>query len=213
MFIPDLYPIKREDFDAVVRTLTECFYEDPLYCALIPSDSQRAEILPDVFDCDANEIAQYCDMYAESPAVNGLIMLEDPAEHKGIRKYLAERYFAYLTEQRLSEDDESGQVAENFRKGKDFLSSDWVKRLGENVIHIVYFAVRRAFHGKGIAHRLISPVLAHADEQGIRVALETHNAANLEIYRHYGFTLFDSFTGAFGLKEYCLFREPKNKKE
>lgn len=209
MEVSDLYRIQREDFDAVVRTLTECFYQDPLYRALIPSDGQRLEILPDVFDCDTNEFAQYCDMYAESPEVNGLIMLEDPAEHKGIRKYLAERYFAYLTEQRLFEDDETGDIAENFRKAKDFLSSDWVKRAGQNVIHIVYFAVRRAFHGKGVAHRLIAPVLAYADEIGLKTALETHNAANLDMYRHYGFEIFDTFTGAFGLTEYCLIREPK----
>lgn len=200
--------MRREDFDAVIQTLTECFFEDPLYQALIPERAQRREILPEVFDCDANELVQYCDLYADSPAVNGLIMLEDPAEHKGVRKYLAERYFAYLTEQRLLEDDESGEIAEHFRKAKNFLSSDWVAKAGKNTIHIVYFAVRKAFHGKGLAHRLITPVLDYADKNGVQVALETHNAANLDMYKHYGFELFDSFTGSLNLREYCLLRKP-----
>lgn len=200
--------MRREDFDAVIQTLTECFFEDPLYQALISERAQRREILPEVFDCDANELVQYCDLYADSPAVNGLIMLEDPAEHKGVRKYLAERYFAYLTEQRLLEDDESGEIAEHFRKAKNFLSSDWVAKAGKNTIHIVYFAVRKAFHGKGLAHRLITPVLDYADKNGVQVALETHNAANLDMYKHYGFELFDSFTGSLNLREYCLLRKP-----
>ena len=136
-------------------------------------------------------------------------MLEDPAEHRGVRKYLAERYFAYLTEQRLIEDDESGEIAEHFRKARDFLSSDWVAKAGKNTIHIVYFAVRKAFHGKGMAHKLISPVLDYADKNGVQIALETHNAANLDMYRHYGFELFDSFTGSLDLREYCLLRKPK----
>ena len=109
MDLPELHRLRREDFDAIIRTLTECFFEDPLYKVLIPERAQRSEILPEVFDCDANELVQYCDLYSESPDVNGLIMLEDPAERKGVRKYLAERYFAYLTEQRLLEDDESGE--------------------------------------------------------------------------------------------------------
>ena len=167
MDLPELHRLRREDFDAVIRTLTECFFEDPLYKVLIPERAQRSEILPEVFDCDANELVQYCDLYSESPDVNGLIMLEDPAERKGVRKYLAERYFAYLTEQRLLEDDESGEIAEHFRKAKDFLSSDWVGKVGPNTIHIVYFAVRKAFHGKGLAHKLISPVLAYADKNGV----------------------------------------------
>ncbi len=208
MEIPELHRLRREDFDAVIQTLTECFFEDPLYQALIPERAQRREILPEVFDCDANELVQYCDMYADSPAVNGLIMLEDPAEHKGVRKYLAERYFAYLTEQRLLEDDESGEIAEHFRKAKNFLSSDWVAKAGKNTIHIVYFAVRKAFHGKGLAHRLITPVLDYADKNGVQIALETHNAANLDMYKHYGFELFDSFTGSLNLREYCLLRKP-----
>ena len=213
MEIANLYRLQREDFDAVVDTLTECFFADPLYRVLIPSEAQRLEILPDVFDCDANENAQYCDMYADSPEVRGLILLEDPAEHKGVRKYLAERYFAYLTQQRLLEDDESGGVAEKFRTYKEFLSSDWVRRAGENCIHIVYFAVRTRYHGMGIAHALITPVLEHADREGVRVALETHNAANLDMYRHYGFRLFDTLDSGSGLKEYCLVRDPKPSEE
>lgn len=211
MEICNLHKLRREDFEAVIRTLTECFFEDPLYKVLIPERAQRMEILPEVFDCDTNELAQYCDMYSDSPDVNGLIMLEDPAEHKGARKYLAERYFAYLTEQRLIEDDETGEIAENFRNAKEFLSSDWVTKAGQNIIHIVYFAVRKAYHGKGIAHKLIYPVLEYADKNGLQVALETHNAANLDMYRHYGFEIFDEFSGKFPLYEYCLLRTPKFK--
>lgn len=208
MQIEDLYPIRTEDFPTAIETLTECFYGDPLYKALIPSDGQRLKILPDVFNCDVNELAQYCDLYAESEEVNGLIMLEDPSEHKGVRKFLAERYFAYFTEQLLAEDDETGAIAENFRRARDYLTDDWVKRVGENCIHIVYFAVRERFHGKGVAHKLITPVLKYADQNGVTVALETHNENNVALYRHYGFDVFDSFSKGFGLTEYCLVRRP-----
>ena len=206
MDLPELHRLRREDFDAVIRTLTECFFEDPLYKVLIPERAQRSEILPEVFDCDANELVQYCDLYSESPDVNGLIMLEDPAERKGVRKYLAERYFAYLTEQRLLEDDESGEIAEHFRKAKDFLSSDWVGKVGSNTIHIVYFAVRPSMRGKGIATKLMGAVQEYADQNHLMVSLETHNERNVKMYEHYGFKLFEVVQAHFDLKQFCMVR-------
>ena len=208
MQLTDLYRLKTDDIPKVIDTLTACFYGDPLYRSLIPSDPLRREILPDVFGCDANELLQYCDMYADSPEVRGLMILEDPSEHRDVRKLLAERYFAYRTEQLLAADDESGRVLENFRRGRDYLSSDWTQKLGADNIHIVYFAVRREFHGSGLAHRLMAPVLQYADESGMSVTLETHNPDNLKIYRHYGFDVFDTFTRGLDLREYCLVRRP-----
>lgn len=207
MQIDDLYRLQTDDIPKIIDTLTACFYGDPLYRSLIPSDFQRREILPDVFGCDAHELLQYCDMYADSPEVRGLMILEDPAEHRDLRKLIAERYFAYRTEQLLAADDETGRVLENFRRGKDYLSGEWTRRVGAN-IHIVYFAVRREFHGSGLAHRLMAPVLAYADACGMAVTLETHNPDNLKIYRHYGFDVFDSFAREFDLREYCLVRRP-----
>ena len=52
-----------------------------------------------------------------------------------------------------------------------------------------------------------------AEKYGVQIALETHNAANLDMYRHYGFELFDSFSGELPLREYCLVRKPKGDKE
>ena len=41
--------------------------------------------------------------------------------------------------------------------------------------------------------------------------METHNAANLDMYRHYGFEIFDRICGDFDLCEYCLLRRPNGK--
>lgn len=206
MQFDQLYRLKTDDIPRITDTLTACFYDDPLYRGLIPSDPQRRLILPDVFGCDAHELLQYCDMYADSPEVRGLIIFDAHAERSDGRKLLAEKYFAYRTEQLLAADDESGKVLENFRKAREYFSSEWADGLGDN-IHIVYFAVRREFHGSGLAHRLMSPVLDYADDCGLSVTLETHNPDNLKIYRHYGFEVVDSFKRGLDIREYCLMRQ------
>lgn len=209
MKIDWLYKPTPSDIPKAVATLVECFKEDPLYKRLIPQEDMRRRILPDVFDCDAHEMFNYCDMFADSPDVNSLVILEDPSEHRsGLRKRIAERFYLKMTEDKLIEDGAGDDVLANFRLAKDYLSDEWTKRAGGG-IHIIYLAVRAAFHGKGLAHRLITPVLDCADDSGLAVTLETHNPDNLTMYRHYGFELFEIFSAGLDLKQYCLVRKPR----
>ena len=49
-------------------------------------------------------------------------------------------------------------------------------------------------------------VLAKADERHLLISLETHNAHNVEIYKHFGFSVFEVLQKHFALKQYCMVR-------
>lgn len=51
----NLYRVKEEDLDRVIRILTVCFSEDPLYHALIPDRDTRERLMPELFTCDLTE--------------------------------------------------------------------------------------------------------------------------------------------------------------
>ena len=51
-----LYRVTEYDIPNVIRTLTECFQADPLYRQLIPDADVRQRTLPEIFNCDANEM-------------------------------------------------------------------------------------------------------------------------------------------------------------
>lgn len=44
----NLYRVKEEDLDKLIRILTVCFSEDPLYHALIPDRDTRERLMPEL---------------------------------------------------------------------------------------------------------------------------------------------------------------------
>jgi ribosomal protein S18 acetylase RimI-like enzyme len=53
--------------------------------------------------------------------------------------------------------------------------------------HLIEIGIADKYRGKGFASRLLRPILDELDKNGLHCYLETHNPANLEIYRHFGF--------------------------
>ena len=206
-----LYRLTKEDAPKIISILNECFQEDPLYRKLIPNEEVRKRALPGLFRCDAQELLDSCDVFADSPEVNGLIIVDDENEPwSPLQYYTEEAYYALKADVIVAMEDLSLRTLWNFILGRQYLSGEWTDDLEDpHQLHIIYFAVRPQSRGTGMAHRLISPVLDYADRRGFSVSLETHNPKNLGLYRHYGFLLFQTMERHFDLKQYCLVRPAK----
>lgn len=205
-----LYRVRREDIPHVIRTLTECFSEDPLYRQLIPEPELRERTLPEIFACDAEEMLSSRNVYADGPEVNGLMIVDDETEpYDPLRYFSTEAFYALKTDASLIQEDWSLKTLWNFFLGRQYLNSRWTEELPDERMHIIYFAVRPGLRGSGIAHRLMAPVLDYADERGLLLSLETHNPANLPLYRHYGFCMHKTLQSHFSLTQYCLVRAPR----
>lgn len=209
-----LYRLRKEDIPNVIRTLTECFSEDPLYRELIPEPDLRERTLPEIFECDAEEMLSSCDVYANGPGVGGLMIVDDETEpYNPLQYFSTETFYALKTDAYLIQQDWSLKTLWNFFLGRQYLNSRWTEELPDNRVHIIYFAVRPGLQGTGVAHKVIAPVLDYADERGLMISLETHNAANLPLYRHYGFGLYKTLKSHFDLTQYCLVRPPRTAEE
>ena len=206
--LENLYRLNRSDEEKLAQLLTECFNQDPLYCQLIPKKDMRKRMLPDIFSCDLDEMFENCEVYADSPEVNGIIIVSDETEpYNPIRYHISEVFYALKTAAYLIKDDLSFQTLLNFIRGREYLNSEWTDELGEQRrLHIIYFAVRPSMRGKGIASPLMRAVLDYADKNRMMVSLETHNAKNVEMYEHYGFRLFETVQKHFALKQFCMVR-------
>jgi ribosomal protein S18 acetylase RimI-like enzyme len=55
-------------------------------------------------------------------------------------------------------------------------------------------AVRPEYQGKGLASKLIRPVLEMCTSQNRLCVLDTQNEGLVQMYKHYGFDVVDSFT-------------------
>ena len=208
-----LYRLTKEDAPKIIRILTECFREDPLYQKLIPREEVRERALPGLFRCDAEELLGSCDVFADSPEVNGLMIVDDENEPwSPLQYYTEEAYYALKADAIVAMEDWSLRTLWNFILGRKYLSGEWTDDLKDpRQLHIIYFAVRPQCRGTGLARKLMAPVLDYADSHGCAVSLETHNPRNLELYRHYGFLLFQTMRRHLDLKQYCLVRPPKGR--
>lgn len=204
----NLYKLGKKDTCKLSQLLTECFSQDPLYCQLIPEKEIRKKILPEIFNCDLDEIFQTCEVYADSKDVNGIIVVSDETEpYNPLKYYAAKAFYLLKTMSLLIKDDPSLETFHNFIKGKDYLNSAWVEDIHKKErMHIIYFAVRPSKRGKGIASKLMASVLHFADENRLTTSLETHNIKNVRMYEHYGFQLFEVMQKNFALKQFCMVR-------
>ena len=69
----NLYRVKEEDLDKLIRILTVCFSEDPLYHALIPDRDTRERLMPELFTCNL-----MVDFFALLKT-DGYLIKEDPS--------------------------------------------------------------------------------------------------------------------------------------
>lgn len=205
-----LYQVQKEDLPQLKKLLTECFREDPLYASLIPDKETRERLLPELFECDLSEFFENCEIFADSPDLNGVLVVSDESEHCNIfQYYLTELKARLKTDEYLIREDMSLRTFHNFLVGRDYLNSRWTDQLHqENRLHLIYLAVRPDMQHHGISGLLIKEAIRYADRHRMMISLETHNEKNVSLYCHFGFKVYGVVEKPpFRLKQYCMVRE------
>lgn len=203
-----LYRLRAKDAKRLSALLTDCFLHDPLYCELIPNENTRKKLLPEIFDCETEDMIENCEVYADSPEINGIIIVSDETEpYNPIKYYLSELFYTLKTDACIIKDDLSLKTLWNFIRGQDYLSSAWTDDIHtDDRLHIVYLAVDPQKQRRGIAAKLLRYVLDIADKRSLVTSLETHNQSNVPLYKHFGFSVFEVLQKHLKLKQYCMVR-------
>ena len=205
----NLYRVEKKDFEKLEKLLTRSFAKDPLYCKLIPDADTRRRLMPELFQCDLEEMFATCEIFADSPDINGIMIVSDESEpYNPFQYYWTEVMAVLKTDEYLIREDPSLKTFWNFVKGKDYLNSRWTDQLHqEERLHIIYLAVRPSMQHHGLAAVLMEEVIAYAQSHHLMVSLETHNERNVAFYQHFGFKVFGIVERGFDLKQYCMIRE------
>lgn len=205
----NLYRVKKEDFPKLEQLLIKCFEHDPLYVSMIPNEEVRRRLLPELFKCDLDEFYETCEIFADSEEINGILVVSDEAEpYNLLHFYLSEVLAELRTDGYLLKEDPSMKTFRNFIIGRDYLNSSWTDQLHQdNRLHIIYLAVNPMLQHHGIAAKLIGEVVSYADRNGMMISLETHNPKNVDMYKHFGFKMYDTIQKHFGLTQYCMIKQ------
>ena len=203
-----LYRVQRQDLPQLEELLNRCFAHDPLYETLIPDPDVRKRLMPELFKCDMDEFYATCEIFADSPELHGVLVVSDRTEAPSMLKLLySEAKAAVVTDSALIREDPSLTTFSNFMKGEDYLNSAWTDDLhDEQRLHLIYLAVDPDMQHHGIAALLMNEAIAYAQAHHLMISLETHNAHNLDLYKHFGFEVYEIVEKHFDLKQYCLVR-------
>lgn len=84
------------------------------------------------------------------------------------------------------------------------------KEFADNKDWYLYnLSIRQEAQGKGIASKLLQPMLNFCDEEGTKIYLETNNEKNVELYKHYGFELKkEALIPESPVPHYAMMRDP-----
>lgn len=201
-----LYRVEAKDIDKLKQLLTECFENDPLYVSLIPKTEIRKKLMPEIMHCDLDELFDTCEIYADSPELNGIIVISDETEaYNPLRYYWKETLYALKLFACVITQDPSFETCRNFFAGREYLDSSWTEDLDdEKRLHVEYFAVRPQMRGCGIASKLMKETQRYARRHKLAVSLETHNVKNVGMYEHYGFRVFRTIQKNLPIKQFCM---------
>lgn len=205
MNIQGLYRLDRKDLGRLCGLLSESFMEDPLFQQLIPDEGIRKKLLPLYFECYLDTFFDYCHAFADSERLDGVVLFFDDTDPFSKLRYLCDGLrCGFVTAMRVVKSDPTLHTALRFLRGTRYLKSSWVKRaVHAPSVHIDFLAVRESARGKGLATKLVSPILHGAADRALPTTLETHNPRNVALYSHFGFKTVLEIDGP-SLCQYCM---------
>nr|WP_301335102.1 GNAT family N-acetyltransferase [Holtiella tumoricola] len=87
------------------------------------------------------------------------------------------------------------------------LSSEWIHHNVEgNYIHLDLLAVQREYRGLGKAKALVDYAIQEAKLRNLPLTLETQNAKNINLYRHFEFETVKEISYE-NMVQYCMIRK------
>ena len=148
----ELYKVTKKDLPKLQALLNKCFASDPLYETLIPNEDIRKKLLPKLFACDMEEFYKNCDIFADSPDLNGLLVVSDETEPYHFPQYYFTELEAELqTDAWLIKEDPSLRTLFHFFAARDYLNSHWTTQLHEDNQQLgfeIYEVLEKHFHLK-----------------------------------------------------------------
>jgi GNAT superfamily N-acetyltransferase len=167
--------VTRADLRAVVTAMVAGFREDPLYVWMYPDEGERAGYLRETFELITDLALPRGHLYtnAERSAVAAWtapdVALVDDAE--------GER-FAEMVER---------HIGERVRHVIAGMQETEAHRPTEPHFSLHSLVVDAPVQGRGLGGRLIAPVLARCDEDGLPAHLTSSAARNVPFYERHGF--------------------------
>jgi len=171
------------DAEAAAEVLARAFANDPLWRYLLPDARQRPALVRQAFRTFAPAFVSGQQAYGVGAPLAGVAVWSAPDQPEGPASALLNANLLTLVFSPLAL-----AVA---RAAPIFAAFEQLRRryAAEPHYYLATVGVVPEAQGRGLASRLIRPVLAHADARALPAYTETMTAANVGIYERFGFVV------------------------
>lgn len=184
--VPAAMRLVEQQIPQASDVLARAFHNYPMFTLIFPDAEERARSLPLLWDAAIRYCLSYGEVYT-TPDVTAVACWLAPGNEKMTFWRMLETGFL-LPQAVLHFSGDARQRTLDIVQAMDVVHDREVSRAGMvRPWYLWLLGVDPAFQGQGLAHHLMKPMLARADEDEIPCYLETAAEANVEFYRKLGF--------------------------
>lgn len=180
-----LIRVTRANIKQATATVTEAFIYYPEAVYFMPDEAKRRKQQPRIYLQYFKELVGYCEIYAISSKMEGVaawqkVEASHPAHGRG---FSFRWWFLSLFVDKVTNARQRGYF--------EGLISMRNRVMPERCWYLPVLGVAPACQGQGYSSRLLKPMLARADREGLPVYLETQLEKNVALYEHFGFKVVE----------------------
>lgn len=172
-----------DDLDAASEIMVQAFIDGPMWTYLVPDGDRRRELLHRFYHMFIRRVIESGEAYGVGRPLQGVAVWVAAFQGDDWAARPSEMaYLKMLSDPLLSSRSDAVAL---------FSTLDRLQRHHAPGPHFYLssIGVVPEVRGRGIASRLIRYLLAMADARSLPVYTETVKASNVDIYKHYGFTI------------------------
>jgi GNAT superfamily N-acetyltransferase len=183
-----LLRLTNKQIKPAAEVLARAFQNYPVSILFLPDAEERKKRSPSIYRQLLRNGIKYGEVYATSIKMEGVALWLSPKSQKvsSWDRLMSGHFLTRLLE---------GRMAIAWQNVfKQYVLTIKTKYVPSRHWYLQYLGVDPVFQGQGHAGRLLRPMLARADREGVTCFLETQVESNVAFYEHFGFRVAEQGT-------------------
>jgi ribosomal protein S18 acetylase RimI-like enzyme len=163
------------------EVLARAFQDYTVSVYFAPDEAERRKRQPFMFRSLVRSGVKYGEVYATSSKMEGVAVWFSPDSRR-------ESFWDYIVSGQFLKQWLEGSVMLAMQKAlAEYAAAVRARCVSSRHWYLQLLGVDPAYQGQGCAGRLLRPMLARADTEGVPCFLETQAEKNVALYEHFGF--------------------------
>lgn len=181
------YLVTKKGMKRVIETLTQAFLDDHLLSYFFPEPEGRLRFIPRYFNYRVRNGLLDGKIFATSEDIEAVVILTQ-SEYKKFSWLKAIKTGGFGLYRAAG-----SEILKRMLEVESFTVSKKLECVPEPHWYLGSLAVHPSLQGKGFASRLVKSVLELCSSQNKLCVLETQHEDLVEMYKHFGFDVVDTF--------------------